>query len=163
METIKGGFPLPINWHVRNCNSCEQLRRLKHPCLLLRRTTAASCSTSSQTSWTSKHLQSSAFPQVVPCHKALNSQPRNSGVVSRPSHRPTSSLYSLPERTPDPENPLGTNVGSWLLCTPSPKLKIFFFSINMLSETKQNSLLDVGGCLFFFCLPVSLVFFLSYP
>lgn len=135
MESIKGGFPLPINWHVRNCSSSGKLHKLKRACLLLWRSMAASCATSSQTSWTSKLLQSSAFPHVVPCHRALNFQPHNSGVVSRPLHRPTTSLYSPAVRTPDPEYLLGINIRSWSLCTPSPKLKIFF-SRNTLSETK---------------------------
>jgi len=162
VETIKGGFPLPINWHVSNCSSSGKLHKPKRACLPLRRSMAARSSTASQTSWTSKPLKSAAFPHVVPCHRALNSQPHNSGVVSRPPHRPTSSLYSLAVRIAGPEYPLLTNVGSWPLCTPILKLKIFFpeTRFQKLNETVFWMWVDF---FFFFFLPPLFPWFSFFP
>lgn len=144
METIKGGFPLPTNRLVRNCNSSGKLSKLE--------SMPVCC-------WEGALLQAAALlPRLLGLANPFSPQhfpmlslvielwiPNLTTVVWSP-HRPASAPYSPAVSTPDPEYPLGISTGSWQLCTPSSKLKIFF-SRNMLSETKQNSLLDVG-CFF---------------
>lgn len=124
METIKGGFPLPTNRLVRNCDSSGKLSKLD--------SMPVCC-------WEGALLQAAALlPKLLGPANPFSPQlflmlslvielwiPNLTSMVWSP-HQPASSPYSPAVSTPDPAYPLGTSVGSWQLCTPTPKLKIFF-------------------------------------
>lgn len=153
METIKGGFPLPINWHVHYCNSSRKLSTLKRASLL-RRSKLQPCFLNFLGKQTPSVL---SFSQGYPFSQSFEFPTPQLWCSFQAPPQFHQFLYSPDYEKPNPKNPLCANLELPIMYS-KPKGE------DLLPEICFQKLHNCIWVLFFFpsclpCFPVFVVFF----